>query len=420
MGHGEGKRQAVTPTRDGQADAAASRHPARAGRLLHVFPTFALGGSQRRTVDLANALGEGFAHVVLAINGETSASGLIDPGVAVSLRRGLVRPASGIAPDNLLRLRRLLREEKPDLLLTYNFGTVDAALANRLWPLCPHVHFEDGFGPEEAGRRQLPRRVWARRLALSGNSLVVVPSRALERIALETWRLHRDRVLYIPNGVDTARWAASATGGAPPPIWWRPGELVIGSVGVLRPEKNFARLVRVFARLPRDLPAQLVLVGDGAERPALEALAAGLGTSGRVTFTGHLPDPRPALHRFDIFALGSDTEQMPYSLVEAMAAGLPVVATDVGDVAAMLPSESRGTAVVPVADEAAFAARLEALLRDPDLRRTSGERHRVHARENYGLDVMVRRYDTLFRDLIAGERRVGGPASGAREATEVL
>ncbi len=370
-------------------------------RLLHVFPTFALGGSQRRTIDLANALGRDFAHVVLAIDGEVSASRLLDPGVAVSFRRGVVRRSSGLAPGNLLRLRRLLREVRPDLLLTYNFGTIEAALANRLWPLCPHVHFEDGFGPEEAGGRQLPRRVWARRLALSGNSRVVVPSRTLERIALDAWRLRRGRVLYLPNGIDTAHWAAAAVGGGAPPAWWRAGEMVVGSVGVFRPEKNFARLLRAFARLPREMPARLVLVGDGPERGALEALAAGLGIAGRVTFTGHLLDPRPALHRFDVFALGSDTEQMPYSLVEAMAAGLAVVATDVGDVRAMLPAASREEAVVvPVADEAGFARRLEALLRDPARRAAAGARHRAHARENYDLGAMVRQYDALFRGLI--------------------
>jgi glycosyltransferase involved in cell wall biosynthesis len=76
----------------------------------------------------------------------------------------------------------------------------------------------------------------------------------------------------------------------------------------------------------------------------------------------------------------------------------------------MLPPASRD-AVVPVADEGAFAERLEGLLRDPVLRRTAGERHRVHARENYSLDVMVQRYDALFRGLIAGRRR----AAGARD-----
>src|SRR4051812_43379388 len=205
--------------------------------------------------DLANALGTAFEHVVLAIDGETAASERIDAGVGLTLRRGLVRPSPGIDLGNLRRLRGLLREVRPDLLLTYNFGALEAALANRLRPLCPHVHCEDGFGPDESSGRQLPRRVWARRLILSGRSRVVVPSRSLERVAFGTWRLGRDRVLYIPNGIDAAHWAEDPAAGVPPD-WWQPGELVIGSVGVLRPEKNFARLVRVLTRLPPDLPAR--------------------------------------------------------------------------------------------------------------------------------------------------------------------
>jgi glycosyltransferase involved in cell wall biosynthesis len=369
--------------------------------LLHVFPTFAMGGSQRRTLDLANALGPAFRHVILAINGDTSAAALLDPALDVTLRTGLVRPCSGVSVGNLRRLRALLRETRADLLLTYNFGTLEAALANRVAPLAAHLHFEDGFGPEEADGRQIPRRVWARRVALSGGSRVAVPSRRLERIALEQWRLDPKRVLFIPNGIDMARWA---TPGGPPPGWKREGELVVGSVGVLRPEKNFGRLVRVFAKLPRDLPARLVLVGDGAERARLEALAAELGVAERVTFAGHMADPRPALHAFDIFALGSDTEQMPYSLVEAMAAGLPAICTDVGDVATMLPEANRALGVVPVATEDRFAAQLATLLGDAALRREAGARNRAHARAQYGLDVMVARYDRLFRDLIAAHR----------------
>jgi glycosyltransferase involved in cell wall biosynthesis len=367
--------------------------------LLHIFSTFATGGPQVRTIDLAAGLGQGYRHLVVALDGDTSAADRLDTSVPLEISRYplAVNKCFGISLKNLRNLRELLCKERPDLLLTYNFGALEAALANRLRPLCPHIHFEDGFGPEEANGRQLSRRVWLRRMALTGHhSLLVVPSRTLECLALRTWRLARERVLYIPNGIDTRSYVTG-------PEEADDGTLVVGSVGLLRPEKNFARLLRVFARLTRESlpPVRLELVGDGPERLRLEALAAELGIADRVCFVGQvvrLAVPA-ALRRFSVFALTSDTEQMPYSVIEAMAAGLPVVATDVGDVRNMLPPESRDW-VVSVTDEDALVARLSMLLRDPLLRMVTGRRHRVHARAHYAVEAMLRHYETLFGGLL--------------------
>ena len=112
---------------------------------------------------------------------------------------------------------------------------------------------------------------------------------------------------------------------------------VIGTVAALREEKNISRLMHAFAMLPA---GRLVIVGDGPQRPALEALAASLGVAERVCFAGHHLDTAAFYAQFDIFALSSDTEQMPLSVIEAMASGLPVVSTDVGDVRLMVASEN--------------------------------------------------------------------------------
>ena len=172
-------------------------------------------------------------------------------------------------------------------------------------------------------------------------STIVVPSRNLERIATRIWRLSPRRVIYIPNGIDLARF------GGPPDATLAadfPGDgPVIGTVSGLRPEKIPPRLLRAFRTVNDQLPARLVLVGDGPERPALERLAMKLGIATRVHFTGHVAVPAPLYAGFDLFALSSDTEQMPLSVIEAMAAGLPVVGTDVGDVRLMLAPEMRLT-----------------------------------------------------------------------------
>jgi glycosyltransferase involved in cell wall biosynthesis len=231
---------------------------------------------------------------------------------------------------------------------------MDWALANRATRL-PHLHMEDGFGPEERDR-QLPRRAWARRLLLR-HSDVMLPSQTLLRIARDIWRLPAPRLRFIPNGIDTARFA-----GAAPIDRARLDALghgpVIGTIAALRAEKNLPRLLDAFAHLRASAPARLVIVGDGAARPALEREAQARGIAASVLFAGHSAEPERWMASFDIFALSSDTEQMPLSVLEAMAAGLPVVATDVGDVRQMVSAENQPL-IVP-RDAGAMAAALAA------------------------------------------------------------
>ena len=237
----------------------------------------------------------------------------------------------------------------------------------------------------------MPRRVWTRRVLLAGRR-VVVPSLTLRRIATETWKLRR--VDYLPNGIDLARFA-----GGPRAAW--PGDgLVVGTVAALRAEKNLGRLLRAFAHATADGSggavgsARLVIVGDGPERPALEGLASQLGVAGRVVFAGHMADPAAALRSFDVFALSSDTEQMPISLLEAMAASLPVAATAVGDVAAILPAEA-GVTVVPC-DDAALGRALALLLRDAPLRRALAAANRARVEAEYGQARMLDGWAAVF------------------------
>lgn len=358
--------------------------------LLHVFPTFAVGGAQIRLVTIANHFGPAWRHAVIAMDGNTACRERLRPELAVEFPAVDIR--KGDTAGNVLRFRRVLTSRRPDVLVTHNWGSIEWAMANALVAL-RHVHIEDGFGPEERDR-QIPRRVWIRRLFLRRAS-VVLPSRTLERIALDTWRLPSRQVRYLPNGVDLALFGAGADAAGAPP-WPAAGEgPVIGTVAALRPEKNLARLLRAFARLQP--PASLVIVGDGPERPALEALARDLGVAAAVRFTGQMAEPQHAYRHFDIFALSSDTEQMPLSLLEAMASGLPAAATDVGDVSVMLAAENRPFIVGR--GEAALAGALAALIDAPALRHAVGAANRAKAARDYDQDAMFHAYGALVSGL---------------------
>jgi glycosyltransferase involved in cell wall biosynthesis len=264
-------------------------------------------------------------------------------------------------------------------------------MADRLWGGARQMHFEAGFGEEEADR-QIPRRVWFRRWALSRCVKVVVPSRRLEDLARRVWKLPAPQVAYIPNGVDVERFADPRD--AIPGFTRQPGELVIGTVAPLRREKNIGRLLRVFARLDPSLSARLVIAGEGSERPALSGLAGELGLGGRVIFTGQVA-PEAVLGGFDVFVLSSDTEQMPNALLEAMAAGRAVAAVDVGDVKSMLCENNREF-VVARDDEAGFAAALAHLLRDPAKRMALGRQNRERVAASFSQSRMFTAYSHIF------------------------
>lgn len=359
--------------------------------LLHVFPTFAVGGAQMRFAQLAKAYGRRYRHTVIALDSRTDMASRIGGDVAIDYRE-LQFDKSKVWTNHRL-FRRVIDEISPDTLVTYNWGAVEWALANRFGLRRRHVHIEDGFGPEEA-HRQLQRRVWMRRVALSGrHSTVVLPSQGLERLALDIWRLPRQRIRHIPNGIDCAKFSVDIQSRRS-----RPAPLVIGTLATLRKEKNVGRLIAAFCTLASNLPEtplQLLIVGDGPDAATLQALAQRSSFADQILFAGPTREPEIWYPKMDIFALSSDTEQMPFSVLEAMAAGLPVVSTSVGDIASLVAPDN-GRLIVPVRDETAYQAALAELVRDVSLRLNLGHANQIKARAEFDEQLMAERYAEVF------------------------
>ena len=368
--------------------------------LLHVFPSFEVGGAQVRLARLMNAFGRRYRHSVLALDGRYGAAALVGSDIALDLlsdRFERRRQAS-----SLWRFHAVLRRQRPDLLLTYNWGAVEWGFVNALWRVARHIHTEDGFGPDEAAG-QKRRRVLFRRLALMRSAKLVVPSRLLQRIALEVWRLPSALVQYLPNGIAVARYAQAPEPALLPGLAAMPGGLVIGTMATLRREKNLPRLVQAVAQLTgRGLAARLVILGEGPERAAIAAEAATAGVAERVLFAGYCAEPWRVLGLLDVFAMSSDTEQMPLALIEAMAAALPAVATEVGDIADILAPENRPFVVAKQAD--ALADALVTLLADPALRQKLGQANRQRAAAWFDEGAMLAAYDALWREASSPSR----------------
>ncbi len=367
-------------------------------RILHLHSSFDAGGKELRCVRLIDAFGRNAAHAIVSGDpARRSAAALIGKAAKVSWPRF----PSLTGMPTLGRLKRLAAAMAGyDLVCTYNWGAIDAALAHTLFAdvfkLPPLVHHEDGFNEDEAGGLKW-RRNFYRRIALGRSAALVVPSRALERIALDVWQQPRTRVRLIPNGVDTRVFGVAPKRDALPRVVKRKGELWVGTLAGLRKVKDLPALVRAFAPLPGEW--QLVIVGEGPERDTILAEAERAGVEHRVHLPGFVADPARATALFDVFALSSRSEQAPISVIEAMAAGLPIVAPRVGDIGAMVATDN-GPWLCEPGDDAALGKALAELAADPALRKRIGEANRAKARAEFDEGTMTERYRALYWGLM--------------------
>lgn len=358
--------------------------------LCHVFATFGPGGPQVRTAAILNALPAGrYRHTIIAMDGRTGCRERLDADV----RAEIVEPRR-----NALRMGSILRRLRPDLLVTYNWGSMDAAIGAALYRVRPWIHAEDGFNPDEA-EGQKARRVWARRILLRGAAALVLPSLVLRRIATEKWKVPAERTVHIPNGVDLERFSPGPGAAMRAELGIPEGAVVVGTVAGLRRVKNPLRLLEAFAAVGLG-NAHLVFVGAGEMEGALKSRIAELGLEGRAHLAGHVEDTVACHRMIDVFALSSDTEQMPLSVVEAMGCARPVLSPDVGDIREMVAEPNRGL-IVPDDDEAAYRDALRRLLTESDLRAKLGGANRARAEERYAKSVMVEAYRSLYERTIA-------------------
>jgi L-malate glycosyltransferase len=361
-------------------------------KILHCHSTFALGGKEARAVRLMNAFGDAATHTILSATPDLAAREAIDPAVSAEFPGDAPSLQGKPAPGRYRALARYMAEF--DLVLTYNWGSMDAVGARRLFPrdVPPLIHHEDGFNADEAERLNWKRNAF-RRLMLPTAHALVVPSVKLETIARDVWQ-QGARVRRIANGINVARYAASPIADAIPGFVRQPKDIVVGTLAGLRAVKNLPRLVRQVAVLPN---VKLVIVGEGPERAAILSEAELNGIRDHLLLPGFLPEPHRYIGHFDIFALSSDSEQAPISLIEAMAAGLPVVSMNVGDVAAMLPPENRPY----IADEEGYlGVHLEELIRAPALRTALGDANRAHAAAHFDEATMIANYAQLYAEAV--------------------
>jgi glycosyltransferase involved in cell wall biosynthesis len=354
-------------------------------RVAVYTDAFEVGGAERSAANLVAALAPEIEVAVVCV--DAAVGGAIAAGRAQARVVALPFVRSRHDVRAILAHLRVFAALRPDVLHVNLISPWSCQMAIALALLVPRIRVvaveQLPTPPPSPGRRRLKRLTAAR---LAGHVAVGERSaRELER----TIGLVPGSVRTIYNGV-----ADTDPGAAELPL---PAGATIGAVGRLEYQKGLDVLLRALAQLP---DTTLAILGDGSERPRLEALATELGVAARVLWLGWSDDPRAHLRSFDVLALPSRFEGFPLAVVEAMLAELPVVASDVGSVAEAVLDGETGL-LVPADDPAALAAALGALLADPHRRRRMGERGRAHALEHFTAEAMARQFEQLYAEIRA-------------------
>ncbi|MEG3182230.1 glycosyltransferase [Sphingomonas sp. LT1P40] len=365
--------------------------------ILHLHSSFDLGGKEARAVRLMNAFGDRAKHVVVSgVPDAVSAREAIAPGIRYEIAQN---PPPLTGKPSVARYEAIAKYmARFDLVLSYNWGAIDGVMARRVFPknMPPVIHHEDGFNADEAVRLNPVRNVY-RRLALPAAHALVVPSHRLEQVAVKAWKQPAERIHRISNGIDVAAYAKKPDPRALPGFKRLPGHVVVGTLAGLRTVKDLPMLVRAMGGMKTR--AQLVIVGEGPEREAIADAIENMGLEKTVLLAGFVPDAHRYIGLFDIYALSSKSEQQPISVMEAMAAGLPIASTPVGDVARMIAPENESF-IAPDWNPVHLRDQIERLAGYPDARRYVGQANQARARELFDEKAMIAAYAALYAAAI--------------------
>jgi sugar transferase (PEP-CTERM/EpsH1 system associated) len=367
-------------------------------KILHVIDSLDIGGMERVVIDLANGLDAAkFEQIVCCLSrrGE-AANELRDDVRCIDLGKG--ERADRWMP---WKLARIIRRERPDLVHSQSWSGVDTALAMAFAPGVRLVHSEHGRNFHDLHGQSLARRIARRWLYQRANAVFAISAEVREFYCRQT-NFPLERMQVIPNGVDLRRIDAADGNGVREELGIKPEEFVIGTVARLDKNKDTMTLARAFAELTTintGAALKLLIVGDGEQRAALEQFVSERGLNRNVIFAGMRRDVPRVLKAMNVFALSSLSEGMPMTVLEAMAARLPTVATAVGALPEMVEEGKTGF-LLSVGDAATMAERLHQLMLDRQLAKTFGEAARRKVERNFTLERMLQRYAELYVSVL--------------------
>ncbi|MBK5936606.1 TIGR03088 family PEP-CTERM/XrtA system glycosyltransferase [Halorhodospira halophila] len=366
--------------------------------VAHLIYRLDYGGLEQVLVELLRWLpAERFRHVVICLDG-------FDPAFRTRLPRAVsvyaLHKPPGWGLGTQWRLARLLRRLRPDILHSANLAALEGQPVAALAGVPVRIHAEHGWDMSDLRGDSRRRRIWRRLLSPWVHAHVAVSGHLADYLT-DRVGIPAERVHTIRNGVDCARFTPKPRRSSWPVY-------TIGSVGRLVAVKDQQRLVVAFSRLKQILPElfpglRLVILGEGPQRTALEEVVAAAGLGAQVALPGNREDVSAELRRMDLFVLPSLAEGIPMTVLEAMATGVPVVASRVGGVPEVVLEGVTGT-LVPPADTGALTAALAGYVLDPSRGRSQGKAGRQRVLQYLDVAGMAGAYETLYERLLCHRR----------------
>jgi sugar transferase (PEP-CTERM/EpsH1 system associated) len=373
-------------------------------RIMHVVESLAVGGAERVVVEMVNRASNRFSPFICCFT---------DIGLlAQSLTRDsasvfCMHKKEGNDYSIPFRLAKLLKDQNISVLQSHGWNTFcESALAAKIARVPAFVHIDHGrvLAPAVPTLKQRTKariRRLVERTLCAGTDQIVAVSEDLKHLIATDFGIKQNAIKVIINGVDVAeesplearRLRASCNGSSE--------KLLLCSVGRLAPVKDHKTLLNAMNEVRSAIPdARLVILGDGPEREALTQHALNLGLQRSVDFLGDVGDVTSWLHKSDVFVQSSLFEGTSIAILEAMASGLPVIATSVGGNLALLKNEINGI-LVPPANPHLLAEQIIRLSKDRELRLHLGEEAHRNVKCNFSADQHIRTFENLYIDILS-------------------
>jgi len=371
--------------------------PPQKTKLLHVVGRFDFGGTERQQAELIKRLpADRYEQTIAAMQKGAFAAEVEERGIPV-----IEFPFTSFydirAVRNYLALARLIRRERFQLVHCHNFysnifGTIAARLAGTRTIITSR---------RDLGGMFTKTQLRVQRLAYKFSAAVLANSQGVKRVLVENEQVSEAKIHCVYNGIDTDRFAPrEPSADVAQSLGIAPGSPVVGKVGNLHPWKGFDVFIRIAAAVNASRPdARFLIVGDGTEHQRLKQMARELHLEQSVTFAGARGDIPEMLALMSVFVLSSPAEGLPNAVLEAMACGLPVVASNVGGVPETVSNGETGFLVSP-GDAAGFAEKILQLLNDPTHARQMGEAGRRKVVEQFSCERLVENMQALYDEII--------------------
>ncbi|MDD4273146.1 MAG: glycosyltransferase [Desulfobacter postgatei] len=360
-------------------------------RIVHVVYSFGIGGLEKGITTLINHGSDDIAHIIISLCGTKDSEKLLKkPAQIICLDK-----PGGNSPRFIWDLAKVIRTVRPDVVHTRNWSGMDGILAARLAGVKAVIHGEHGWDMLDPAGTSKKRRLIRKLTSLMVNHYTCV-SRQLAGWMQQDVGI-RKPVTQIYNGVDTANFMPAGPGkkqAVRQEMDVLPEDFVVGIVARLDAIKNHGALIDAVNQMAQSRPGvKLVVVGDGPEAAALKARA-----GYHVRFLGYRSDTARLMQGFDLFVLPSFNEGISNTILEAMATGLPVIASDVGGNPELVDDGVTGTLVDPYRPDQ-MANIIMGYLNNPDTIARHGEQGRKRALERFSIIAMVDKYEAVYNCL---------------------